>query len=145
MGKISLFILLLFYGCVNRRGKEDFYNIRYYIKSERYRSLRDGFEVYVFSSDTSRKMLKYFYPNGNIQLVCFFHNSKRDGRWLEYFENGNISAESFFTDGLKDSVNKTYYLNGRIATVEQYDKGVERGTWKYYNTTGMLDHVKNFK
>lgn len=139
-----IFLSVFFVGCNSKQKAISVYDESLYNKLPLFTLKKDGYEVFVHKNDPNRKMMKYYWDNGQVQLIGFFLQNKKDGRWTEFFENGSMSAEAFFVDDKKDSVHKTYYENGVVASIEKYNVGKKVGQWEYYDTSGKLDHKRNF-
>lgn len=151
MNKVNylIFSVVLICGCHNsenikKADKEHLseFTESLYIKSQSSNLNKDGYEIYVHKYIPSRRMLKYFWPNGKIQLISFFNGVEKDGKWTEYFENGAVAGEAFFKNGLKDSIHKTYHKNGKLAALEYYKSGKEVGKWEYFDSSGVLQNAK---
>lgn len=104
-----------------------------------------GYEVYVSTIDTSKKMLKYYWGNGQLQAQSFFRNNKKEGRWLTYFDNGILSSEGNFLDDKKNGEFRIYHRNGNLSIIEKYSNGIKVRGWHYYDTSGKEIKVKHNK
>jgi hypothetical protein len=150
MTKSSCLLLVIgfIFSCSERSDKSasvyDTKNYKKVLPIGKDTSLQEGYDVFINIFDTSRKMLKYYWNNGNIQAISFFYKNKRDGKWLGYFENGSKSFEENYVNGLKDDTQKIYHSNGRVFGYEIYNQGVKRGTWRYYDTSGNLIRTKAY-
>jgi antitoxin component YwqK of YwqJK toxin-antitoxin module len=82
--------------------------------------ISEGYEVYVYKFDTTRKMLKYFWDNGKVQVIAFFIKNKKDGLWIGYHENGQKSFEKMFSKGVVNGDYKIFDTLGRISAIENY-------------------------
>lgn len=132
-------IIVLIVGC-QTRDSQDYYDEHKYIKIK----IDKGLEIYHYSTDTNRTMIKTFWQNGELQGRTFFYKGKRDGKWILYFDDGSISDEAFFVNDLPDSLHKSFYRNGKLSKLEKYKVGEKIGVWEYYDTSGNKGRTVKF-
>ena len=89
---------------------------------------------YMWRYDTSRKMLKGYWENGQLQSISYYYKEEKTGKWTGYFDDGKISFEANYYKGQKNGAYKIYYPNGNIYIIENYSAGKPSGTWLYYDT-----------
>ncbi len=66
---------------------------------------------------------RWFYPNGKIKTVCYFHNDKLHGISTSYYENGNIKARENYFNGILEGLSKKYDEKGNLIAEEYYKNG----------------------
>ena len=125
-------IILLIVGC-QTHDSNSYYDEQKYIKIK----IDKDLEIYHYSADTNRTMIKTFWLNGKLQSKTFFYKGKRDGKWIQYYDDGSISDESFFVNDLPDSLHKSFYRDGKLFKLEKYKLGKRIGLPEYYDTSGV--------
>lgn len=111
---------------------------------------------------------KYFFANGNIELIETYENDKFTGVSTKYFENGNIEEiyEKTKNNDLlryikfnqenikihemtinansdkKNGLCKIYNPNGTIKEIGEYFNDQKIKEWKYYDSTGNLEFIE---
>lgn len=67
--------------------------------------------------------VEYFPGNKVKKAEGTLKNSKRDGKWTEWWENGNIKAEYNYVDNELEGTVIEYYSNGEINKESIYNRG----------------------
>jgi antitoxin component YwqK of YwqJK toxin-antitoxin module len=65
-------------------------------------------------------IIKYYYPDGNIQGISEMKDSKFHGRWTSYYPNGQIEYEHFFNNGAPVGTWKTWDKDGSLISTENH-------------------------
>lgn len=86
--------------------------------------------------------IKWYYPNGQVEVEGQYQNDSRDGKWLSYFEDGKLSKIRHYRLGDSDSTWVYYYPNGQIKQKIRYVNGVENGKREYFYDNGKL-HIES--
>ena len=82
--------------------------------------------------------MKWYYPNGNIQMRYEVKDGIPYGKWREYYEDGTLSWEGTFIGDKKIDSSFSYYPNGIIEWRGFYDKDGENVSLRQYDTLGNL-------
>lgn len=128
--------------CKNKNDANEFYNESNYQKVILPKdTLSEGVELYVHKIDTSYKLLKTYWDNGNVQIKSYVHNGQGNGKTFKYYENGNLLSEGTFTNGKKDGMFKIFRPNQKLSAIEYYSKGNPVGEWQSFDSSGKLEKV----
>jgi TonB family protein len=90
------------------------------------------------SPDYKTGTFKYWYENGECQLVCSYVDNKLDGEYLEYYDNGKSKNKKNYKYGLLDGKEKSWSSEGFLAKVVDYKNGVKHGRFLTYYDNGRL-------
>ncbi len=90
------------------------------------------------SPDYKTGTFKYWYENGQCQLVCSYVNNKLDGEYFEYYDNGRPENKKNYKNGLLDGTEKSWSSQGLLAKVVEYKDGVKHGRFLTYYDNGQL-------
>lgn len=90
------------------------------------------------SPDNKTGTFKYWYENGQCQLVCSYMNNMLEGEYLEYYNNGKIKNKKTYKNGLLDGTEKSWTSEGFLAKVVEYKDGVKHGRFLTYYDNGQL-------
>jgi TonB family protein len=90
------------------------------------------------SPDYKTGTFKYWYENGQCQLVCSYVNNKLDGEYFEYYDNGRPKNKKNYKNGLLDGTEKSWSSQGLLAKVVEYKDGVKHGRFLTYYDNGQL-------
>jgi hypothetical protein len=109
------------------------------VKAQIFRGYSSGSQI-EFSEEKSkrRETIKGYYPDGNLEFVVAYRNSRIDGDLLEYHENGILKAEIPYDEGKRDGVARFYHENGILMCKIYYEDGEETGRAKFYDSNGYL-------
>ncbi|HVI48044.1 MAG TPA: hypothetical protein VM802_24465 [Chitinophaga sp.] len=147
---ITRYLLLILFLCAcnplkTQRGKIDDYK-KVNIISSTGDTIRDNsYEIYISKSDTSRKMLRYYWENGQLQAESYFQNGKKVGKWSTYFDNGALASEGNFVGDEKNGEFRVYHNNGKLSVIEHYTNGIKSNDWHFYDTLGKEIKVEHYK
>jgi len=94
--------------------------------------------VLLCSSAPEAKIIKEYYPNGNIMVEMNLELWKPQGPCKTYYESGKLMMESNYKDGEQEGPATEYYESGKIKGKYIYKKGVKDGVNKTFYETGEL-------
>jgi antitoxin component YwqK of YwqJK toxin-antitoxin module len=144
-GYFACLYCVILIGCAGNDTSNEIYDEGSYKLVDSIDFSAKGYQVFISKNDTSRKLLKYFWPNGKLQMVAYYHNGHRDGVWRIFMDDGVPLSVTKYLNDKKDGKTVTYHSNGKVATVEMFHKGKAIGTWYYYNDLGKLIKTENYK
>ncbi|MFK8058942.1 MAG: toxin-antitoxin system YwqK family antitoxin [Polaribacter sp.] len=78
------------------------------------------------------KKASIFFTNGTIFRKLSVINSKKEGKFEEYYKSGNLKIIGKFKNDLEDGIWKTFYKNGKIKERGKYSNGEKVGVWKIF-------------
>lgn len=81
---------------------------------------------------------KAFHANGQVKVISFFTNGKKQGGSKEYDEHGNLTAEYNYVNGDASGIYKIYE-NGKIKLLGSLLMGKKNGQFKAYDSDGNID------
>ncbi|MFW5657274.1 MAG: toxin-antitoxin system YwqK family antitoxin [Bacteroidota bacterium] len=88
------------------------------------------------------KIVKTFYPNGNLKNYYTYLNERRNGVCRSYYANGKMHLEVYYKDDIKHGLAKQFYQNGKIYRETPYVNGKAHGVQKkYFKTGGLMAEV----
>jgi TonB family protein len=90
------------------------------------------------SPDKKTGPFKYWYENGQCQLVCSYMDNKPEGEYLEYYNNGKLKNKRTYKKGLLDGKDKSWSSEGFLAKVVEYKNGLKHGRFLTYYDNGKL-------
>jgi len=90
------------------------------------------------SPDYKTGTFKYWYENGQCQLVCSYLNNKLEGEYFEYYDNGKPKNKSNYKNGLLEETEESWSSEGFLAKVVEYRDGVKHGRFLTYYNNGQL-------
>lgn len=122
--------------CSSKRP-ENIYDESLYLKVDSIDEARDG-ELFVSSIDSNRKLIKYYWPDGKIQLIGYYYKGLKEGNWRIFMDNGVLVSKTEFFRNKRNGRRTTYHANGKIATAENYSDDFPVGVWSYFDTLGIL-------
>ena len=99
-------------------------------------AIRD-LEFFTNIKDTNAKMMKSYWPNGNLQALGLFYFGKRNGKWLMFSEEGILVFEGTYKMGQKQDTQKTFYSNGKVSTMEVFSSDRSEAIF-YYDSLGKV-------
>lgn len=109
---------------------------------------------------------KFFSPEGDLQLIRYYHNdkligysyndtseelkpmipiTKQTGIIKAYFDNGTVSAEMEFDKGNLVNSYKTYYKSGQVSRSINYKDGDYHGINTYYYSDGTVQKQMQYE
>lgn len=142
---IYFYCCFIFVGCLSSNSPDKIYDERLYVRVDSIDVVKNGYEVLISSVDSNRKLLKYFWPNGEKQLTAFYYKGYKDGIWQVFMDDGTLVSVTKYLNDKKEGQTLTYHPNGKIATLEEYHHGKAIGTWYYYDSLGNLIKTENYK
>lgn len=99
----------------------------------------------VDNNNNTKREYKIFYKNGQLRLMYFTFNGKKNGQEKEYYENGKIQGITFYKDGKKSGERKTYYNSGQLKSFYNYEDDLIDGEAKEYFMNGKLSSTCIYK
>ncbi len=90
------------------------------------------------SPDYKTGTFKYWYENGQCQLVCSYRDNKLEGTYLEYYDNGKPKNKRFYKNGLLEGIEKSWSSEGFLAKVVEYKNGIKHGRFMTYYDNGRV-------
>lgn len=146
--KIIIFILLVFsiISCVNKEKKE---NLPLIIRADSLSTTHlvkvidttDGIlskAEFIDRNDTTKKIQKQYWENGNVYIEGELIKEKRNGLWKAWYDNGHLWSIGNYVNGEKEGLEETYYPNGNVRYSIIYKNGKEEGMARYYSNKGEL-------
>lgn len=127
IGTLTVLSIALFFSC-SRGSKE-----KQTEQSNNYNSAQ--FDSHKTGYDSS------FYENGQLKMVGYLENGKREGLWRAYYPTGVKWSEGEFKNGKNHGTSKVYYQNGASRYEGFYIEGQRAGKWFFWNENSQL--VKN--
>lgn len=98
-----------------------------------------------FDSNVVVSPLRYFYPNGNLQIECEANtNLEKSGKFIEYYENGQVKLKgdySLLTCISSDSSIRPDDLSSKFYVTP---KSVQTGSWQEYYMDGSIKREFQF-
>jgi len=79
-----------------------------------------------------------YYPNGELEMICFYSGGLLHGPSRFYSESGRCLSESWFYNGRREGASRRYYLSGELYAVEGFKGGLFHGKQKYYHEGGRV-------
>jgi len=132
-----IFSLFLFSCQGNSYDEADPYYEKSSGKSLRNNNYQD-LEFFESIKDTNSKLIKSFWPNGNIQAMGYFYRGERNGKWKLFSEEGKVVFEGYYKLGQKHGPQTSFLSNGSISIIEVYSND-ELIFAYYYNSSGNSD------
>lgn len=103
-------------------------------------------DIYCFYKDGKYDgEYKQYYPDGKIYIHCFYKDREYNGEYMEYFEDEQINIHCFYEDGVLNGEYKRYYLQEILYIHCFYKNDKIDGEYKQYNQTGTLRIHCNYK
>lgn len=126
---ILFFVSTLLTRCVAPQPKEaifDYFNEEDYEISEMKKDSLDMvyYEKYINRKDTSRKLVKSYWENGEIQSSIFLKNKSKEGPASIYDTTGVLEVEFFYIGDKKNGLS-TYYDKGKVSMYVLHYQGKE--------------------
>jgi len=94
-----------------------------------------GVEMQLSNQD-KKKIIKSYFPGGNLEAVYEYENGKLNGTTRQYFENGVMKAEIRYENDKRQGLAKFYYPSGMLMAKIGYVDNKENGERKLYDETG---------
>lgn len=90
---------------------------------------------------------EYFLPNGLIYEKGFYHNGKKQGKWLiyDYYESGIQTTTVHYKDDLYNGLYITILENGQLLELSYYKSGNKNGIEKLWNKKGKLIFLNHWR
>ena len=80
-------------------------------------------ELYEKREDPSKRVMKLFWANGNLQAIIFLTNENKEGPFISYDTIGNLSYSGFFFNNKETGVSCYYDNSGEIKKFIINEKG----------------------
>jgi uncharacterized protein len=95
------------------------------------------------TDSSEKKLVQFFFDNGNISSEGYLRNNKPDGYWRTYFEDGTIKSEGNRENFQLHGVWKFYNADGTIQLEINYKEGMKHGKRTQYIENGKI--IENFE
>jgi Uncharacterized protein conserved in bacteria len=91
-----------------------------------------------YLADSLHGERKYFYPNGNVEIVERYEHGRLHGKFQSYYENGSLKIEQDFVNGALEGFSIRYYPNGQLEEKVAMRNNMEDGPFVEYHENGKL-------
>ncbi len=146
----------LYYATIDNVG-EVYYRRNFYLRDDRLQM--DGF----FKDQECKEkqgLFYYYYPTGNLEIICSYNKNKLEGRYMSFHQNGMMKDSAYYFKGnimgnayswyanamVRDSIEIykdgsgaaiSWHRNGQPSSGGYYAAGGKmRGTWQYFHFNG---------
>lgn len=143
----AFIIVISFAVCSCQRGSDSkfkYENLKYDRVTSNQDSAKNMIVEYSSKTDTSVKMIKYYFDNGMLMAKGYRKKNKDEGMWTQYDMEGNVLFRGMYLNGLKVDTHRLFHKNGKVSFLEIYHNDTPIGTWYEYDTSGIPINQKKF-
>ena len=87
----------------------------------------------------------WIYHYDYLDMVSYYKEGVKVGKWIATFKNGKIAIEENYEDGVLNGKQTFYYENGILKTYQFYIFGSKEKTWRYYDEEGLEEISITYK
>lgn len=81
-------------------------------------------------------LVKFYYPNGNVEAEINFKEKVREGEAKFFYENGNVKEERIYLNGRVEGLVKIYSDSGKLKEVFVIENGRREGPTNLFDENG---------
>ena len=83
----------------------------------------------------------YWYENGQVQIICNYHNNDLNGKYIEYYENGQLKSERIYKNSVLEGIEKSWSNSGILNRIVEYKNGLKHGKFVTYYNNAVCYHT----
>ncbi len=88
---------------------------------------------------------KYYYENGQVEMIETYNHGWPAGLWATYFDNGQIEFKEYYDNqGYETGIWESYFESGQLYYKGEYNNGKPIKEWKMFFEDGTLQASLSF-
>lgn len=106
--------------------------------------LRKIYQIPEPTKPTPEGTIRYYYPNGQVEIIENYKDGKLDGKRLRYFSNGQLMSDEFFKNGLQTGKAIWYSKRGTMQRDYNYENNHPIDTCLIYGVNAKVCYKRIF-